>query len=295
MITLLDTGVSNTGMNLTDLWSSIKSAFIDFNIFDAIDILVLTFIFVFAFKFFRGKRGGALLFGIALCLVAGFVSSAFDLQGTSVIFSKIFDIGVLALVIIFQPEIRDVLERIGTSPLNGLMNFGDQKKKQLLYYKAVDAIYSAVSDLSRTKTGALLVLSRTTSLDDIIQTGIAINADTNSFLIRNLFFNKAPLHDGAVVIDDARIVAAGCLLPLTRRQDIDGDLGTRHRAALGMSEVSDAIIIVVSEETGIISVAFDCTLTRNYTPDALRHYLLESWIRDKSGNGNIDKSESYHG
>ncbi len=295
MVTLLDTGVSNTGMNLSELWASIKSAFIDFSISDAMDILVLTLLFLFAFKFFRGKRGGALLFGIALCLVAWFVSSAFDLQGTSFIFSKIFEIGVLALVIIFQPEIRDVLERIGAGPLNGLMNFGDQKKKQMLYYKAVDAIYSAVSDLSRTKTGALIVLSRTTSLDDIIHTGVSLNADTNSFLIRNLFFNKAPLHDGAVVIDDARIIAAGCLLPLTRRQDIDGDLGTRHRAALGMSEVSDAIIIVVSEETGIISVASDCTLTRNYTPDTLRRYLLKVWVRDKSGNGNNDKSESYYG
>jgi diadenylate cyclase len=114
----------------------------------------------------------------------------------------------------------------------------------------------------------------------------------NSFLIRNLFFNKAPLHDGAVVIDDARIVAAGCLLPLTRRQDIDGDLGTRHRAAIGLSEVSDSIVIVVSEETGIISVASDCALTRNFTTDTLRNFLLKAWVRDKSENG---KSGSYYG
>ncbi len=292
---LLDTGVSGVGINLAELWSNIKSAFMQFSVFDAIDILVLTLIFICTFKFFRGKKGGALLLGIAVCLVTWFVSTTFNLDGTSFIFSKIFEIGVLALIIIFQPELRDVLERIGSGPINSLMNFGDQKKKQMLYYKAVDAICSAVSDLSRTKTGALVVLSRTTSLEDIIQSGITINADTNSFLLRNLFFNKAPLHDGAVVIDDARIVAAGCLLPLTRRQDIDGDLGTRHRAALGMSEISDAIIIVVSEETGIISVASDCTLTRNYTPDTLRNYLLKAWVRDKSGNGNIDKSESYYG
>ena len=108
-----------------------------------------------------------------------------------------------------------------------------------------------------------------------MQTGITINANVNSFLLRNLFFNKAPLHDGAVIIDEARIAAAGCLLPLTRRMDVDGDLGTRHRAAIGMSESSDAIIIVVSEETGIISVAHDCELVRNHTPESLRKFLMK--------------------
>ena len=111
-----------------------------------------------------------------------------------------------------------------------------------------------------------------------MQTGIVINANVNSFLLRNIFFNRAPLHDGAVIIDEARIAAAGCLLPLTRRTDVDGDLGTRHRAAIGMSESSDAIIIVVSEETGIISVAYDCELTRNYTVESLRKFLMKKII-----------------
>lgn len=286
---------SGAGLDFSELLSSIKSIFIGFSIFDAIDILVLTLLFVFAFKFFRSKKGGALLIGIAICLVVWFASTALNLSGTSFIFSKVFEIGALALVILFQPEIRDVLERIGAGPFNGIMNLGDQKKKRLVYYKAVDDICSAVSDLSRTKTGALIVLSRTTSLEEITSSGVAINADVSSFLLRNIFFNKAPLHDGAVVIDDARIAAAGCLLPLTRRQDIDGDLGTRHRAAIGMSEISDAIVLVISEETGIISVASDCDLTRNFTPDALRNYLLKAWVRDKSENGNSGKSGSYYG
>ena len=227
-----------------------------------------------------------MLFGIGICFIFLLVSrpEVLDLQGTFFIFSKIFEIGVLALIIIFQPELRDALERIGSGPLNGILSFGDQKKKQQIYYNTVDNICAAVSDLSRTKTGALIVISRTTSLEDVIQTGVSINAEVNSFLLRNLFFNKAPLHDGAVVIDEARVVSAGCLLPLTRRQDIDGDLGTRHRAAIGMSEISDSIIIVVSEETGIISVASDCTLTRNYTPETLRSFLLKAWIKDKSEN-----------
>ncbi len=279
---LLDTALSGTFANFSEIWSLLKNAFGNFKWYDALDILLLSVIFFCMFKFFRGKKGGTLLVGIVICTVIWFASAALGLAGTGMIFSMIFEIGVVALVVIFQPEIRDALEKLGSGSLSGIMNFGEQKKKQQIYYKAVDGICGAVSDLSRTKTGALMVLSRTTKLDDIIQTGVPINADTNSFLLRNLFFNKAPLHDGAVVIDDARIVAAGCLLPLTRRQDIDGDLGTRHRAAVGMSEISDAVIIVVSEETGIISVASDCNLTRNYTPDTLRSFLLKAWVRDKS-------------
>ena len=282
---LLNASASNSALDFSGLWEKIKAAFLGFTLFDAIDMIVLSLLFFFAFKFFKGKKGGALLVGIAICVVIWFISSTFGLAGTSFIFSKLFEIGAIALVVIFQPEIRDVLEKLGSGSLSGILSFGDQKKRQQIYYTAVDNICAAISDLSRTKTGALLVISRTTSLDDVINTGVPINADTNSFLLRNLFFNKAPLHDGAVVIDDGRIVAAGCLLPLTRRQDFDGDLGTRHRAAVGMSEISDAIIIVVSEETGIISVASDCTLTRNYTPDSLRHYLLKAWIRDRSDNG----------
>jgi diadenylate cyclase len=270
---------------MSSLLENVKSAFLNFTVFDAIDIIALSLLFFFAFRLFKGRKGGTLLFGTIICVIIWLISSAFSLKGTSFIFSKIFEIGAIALIIIFQPEIRDALERLGSGPLSGILSFSDQKKKQQLYYTAVENICSAVADLSRTKTGALIVIARTTSLDDIVSTGVLINADTNAFLLRNLFFDKAPLHDGAVVIDDARIAAAGCLLPLTRRQDVDVNLGTRHRAAMGMSEISDAITIVVSEETGIISVASDCTLTRNYTKESLKHYLLKAWIKDRSDYG----------
>jgi diadenylate cyclase len=187
--------------------------------------------------------------------------------------------GGLAFLILFQPEIRDTFEKIGTGALSGLAIFGDRKKKEAAYL-AIEQICIAVTDLSKTRTGALIVISQTTKIDDVVQTGIVINADVNSFLLRNLFFNKAPLHDGAVIIDDARIAAAGCLLPLTRRSDVDSDLGTRHRAAIGLSEISDAVIIVVSEETGIISVANDCALTRNFTPESLKSYLMQKMLRE---------------
>ena len=263
----------------SSLISSVKHSFSDFRVTDAIDILLLSIILFLAFRFFKSRKAGVLLLGVALILAFTFVAYIFKLEATYFIFNSILDVGVLALIILFQPEIRDALEKVGSGSMSGIMNFGDQKKKRQLYSKAIDEICSAVIDLSRTKTGALIVISRTTKLDEISETGITINADVNSFLLRNIFFNKAPLHDGAVVIDEARIVAAGCLLPLTRRTDVDADLGTRHRAAIGMSETSDAIVIVVSEETGTISIAYDCSLTRDYNAESLRPFLMHKILR----------------
>ena len=229
------------------------------------------------FRFIRGRKAGVLLIGILIFGIVLAVTFFFNLSATYFIFSQIFKVGVIAIIIIFQPEIRDALEKIGSGSISGFLAFGDQKKRQL-YLNSIDNICTAVNDLASTKTGALIVLSRNTKLDDIIETGIFINANVNSYLLRNLFFNRAPLHDGAVVIDEGRIAAAGCLLPLTKRTDVDGDLGTRHRAAIGMSESSDAIVIVVSEETGTISIAHDCELLRDFTASSLRKYLLKKLV-----------------
>ena len=288
---MINAAVNTVGSAFVNFFAAVENAFSGFNVLDAIDILLLTVIFFLAFSFLKSRKAGALLIGIAVCLVILFVAFLLGLEGTYFIFSSIFQIGVLALVILFQPEIRDALERVGSGSISGIMHFGNQAKKKQIYYTAIDNICSAVNDLSRTNTGALIVIERTTKLEEIVQSGVAINADVNAFLLRNLFFNKAPLHDGAVVIDEARIVAAGCLLPLTRRQDIDGNLGTRHRAAIGMSETSDAIIIVISEETGIISVAHDCELKRNYTPEMLRSLLLRKLLRESFGADESKKAE----
>ncbi len=260
-------------------WGKFGSYFLEcfdsFTLMDALDIVLLGLFFFLAFRFIRGRKAGVLLVGILIFFIVQVLAFVFELDATYFVFSQVFKVGAIAIVILFQPEIRDALEKIGSGSLTGLLNFGDQKKKRQLYSAAIDNICVAIADLSSTRTGALIVISRTTKLDDIMQTGIVINANVNSFLLRNLFFNRAPLHDGAVIIDEARIAAAGCLLPLTRRMDVDGDLGTRHRAAIGMSETSDAIVIVVSEETGIISVAYDCELTRNYTAESLRKFLMK--------------------
>ena len=281
MITLLAPNASNAGNGFLEFISLTKEAFKNFSFFDVIDIILLTVIFFLAFMFLKSRKAGALIIGIAVCALLLTVATFLGLEGTKYLFSGLFQIGALAIVIIFQPEIRDGLERLGSGSISGIIHLGHNKKKKQAYVKAIENICNAVTDLSHTKTGALIVIQRTTQLEDIVQTGIVINADVQSALLRNIFFNRAPLHDGAVVIDDdAHIVAAGCLLPLARRQNIDEDLGTRHRAAIGMSETSDAIIIVISEETGVISVALDCELTRNYTADSLRKLLFRKLLRE---------------
>jgi diadenylate cyclase len=258
----------------------IKSIFMNFHISDAIDIIVLALIFGFSVKFFKSRKAGALIIGIVICLVIYILALIFDLSGLKFLLSGVFQIGALALVIIFQPELRELLERLGTGSLKGIANFGDKGYKNSAQYKAIESICNAVQIFSVEKTGALIVIERTTQLDDIINTGTVLNAEISDSLLRNIFVNRAPLHDGAVVINDGKIAAAACILPLPRRVYVDADLGTRHRAAIGLSEISDALVVVVSEETGIISVAKECELLRNFTPDALRKFLRKEILKD---------------
>lgn len=266
--------------SINSFFNFAKSAFLNFSINDAVDVLLLTLFFLFTFKFMKGKKLGSLIIGVFICFVVYIAASVFSLAGIKFILSGIFQIGILAFIVLFQPEIRDLLEKLGSTSIIRLFSIGDSGKKDNRNYQVIDNVCSAVRELSSTKTGALIVIERTTQLDEVTRTGVAINADVNSYLLRNLFYNKAPLHDGAVVIDEGKIASAGCILPLTRRSDFAGDLGTRHKAAIGLSEISDAIIIVVSEETGIISVAMDYTLTRDYTADTLRKFLLKNILQD---------------
>lgn len=275
-----------TAFDFAAFVDNIGATLASFRVADAIEIFILSVIFFFAFRFLRSKKTGALLFGILFCLILLGVSIIFDFKVLQAFFGAIAASGVIVIIVILQPEIRDALERVGTGSHNSLMSFGDRKKKKELYYSVIDNICLAVKELSAEYTGALIVIERTTRLSDIAGSGVGINADVNALLIRNLFYNKAPLHDGALVIMDARIAAAGCFLPLSRRADIDPDLGTRHRAALGMAESSDAITIVVSEETGKISVAHDCKLNIDMSVDEVKAFLTENIIRP-SGNRSI--------
>lgn len=275
---LLDVPFNNIGAVFSNFIEFVKNVFSDFSIFDFLDILLLSLILFLTYRFIRSRKAGALLVGILICFILMFFSSIFELQATHFIFSEIFKIGIIAILIIFQPEIRDALEKIGSGSIGSIMNLSENKRKRLINQDVINNVCSAVNDLAASKTGALIVIARTTKLDDIVESGISINANVNSSLLRNIFYNKAPLHDGAVVIDDARIVAASCLLPLTRHMDVDSDLGTRHRAAIGMSETSDAVTIVVSEETGTISVAYDCALIRDFNYETLKRFLNEKII-----------------
>ena len=250
---------------------------INLGVFDFIDIALLAILFFLFITFVRRKMISSAVVGMAIFYVIMAVLAILPLPGISMIATAILRVGALVFILIFHSEIRDLFEKIGSNPKIKLFTQGATNK---LNYSIIDNVCSAVRELSATKTGALIVIARTTKLDDVTSTGVTINADVNSYLLRNLFYNKAPLHDGALVIDEGRIVSAGCILPLTRRKDVDGDLGTRHKAAIGLCEISDAIIIVVSEETGTISVAMDYSLTRDYTPDTLRKFFVKNILQE---------------
>lgn len=269
----------------TDILSKFESLIeffknIDLGIFDIIDILLLTAIFVVFIIFARKKMINSALAGMLMFYFITIILSLLPLPGTKLLATAVLNAGVLVFVILFHTEIRDWFEKIGSNPKLNIFRKSSAQANSKQTYQIIDNVCTAVRELSATKTGALIVIGRTTKLEDVTSTGVKINADVNSYLLRNLFFNKAPLHDGAVVIEDGKITYAGCILPMTRRKDFEGDLGTRHKAAIGLSEISDAIIVIVSEETGIISVAMDYTLTRDYTPDSLRKFLLVNILQD---------------
>jgi diadenylate cyclase len=280
MYTLLEVSARETFNHVLE---NVKGIFVNFHWTDAIDIVLLAVLFYFVFSFFKSRKAGTLLIGIFLCLLLYTAAVFLNLSGIEYILSGVFKIGALAIVIIFQPEIRDLLETIGSGSIKGIKTFSDQARKKQAKYKAIDNICKAVNVMSKDRTGALIVIGRTTQLDDVTNTGIEINADVSDYLIRNLFYDKAPLHDGAIVIEGNRIKAAACILPLPRHTYVHNDLGTRHRAAVGLSEISDAVIIIVSEETGIISVAKESELKRDFTEDSLRKFLVKELVADKHG------------
>lgn len=261
---------------LSYIWSIISTG----SFIDIIDIAIVAFVFYYLYKFVRERRAGKLAAGILILLLVLLLSDILDMHALGFILSNIFQVGIIALIILFQPELRSALEKVGAEPLRGLRNIGDKTGTAAQTLAMINEITEAVCDMSLDKTGALIVIERDTKLGDVIKSGTVVNANVNAFLIRNIFFNKAPLHDGAMVIKDGRIFSAGCFLPLSTNDDIIKDLGTRHRAAIGMSENSDAVIIVVSEETGSISIALEGQLKRNYSYNTLKDDLRRLLLSD---------------
>lgn len=257
-----------------NVWQTIKSI----SFFDIIDIIGVAFLLYYVYKFIRDRRAGKLALGVVFIIACQILSGILEMQAMQFILHNVLQVGLITLVVLFQPELRTALEKMGGESLRGIRSIGEQKGASFVY-AMIDSVASAVADMSASKTGALIVFERSTKLGDLVLTGTVINADPSPFLIKNVFFNKAPLHDGALIVRDGRLYAAGCLLPLSANPDIIKDLGTRHRAAIGMSENSDAVVVVVSEETGMISVAYEGNMKRGFDRQSLtrelRQYLAE--------------------
>lgn len=245
---------------------------------DVVDILLLGIILYFIYCFIRDRRAGKLLMGLVVILVLSIASETLGLHALHFILGDFRQIGLIAILILFQPELRSVLEKVGGTPFSGLHNITADFRDPATTNAEIDAICTAAKDLAREKVGALIVIERSTKLGEYIKSGVYVDASISPHILRNLFFNKAPLHDGAVIIRDGRICAAGCFLPLSMKEDINKDLGTRHRAAIGLSEISDAIVVVVSEETGNISMALDGGLERNFNYTSLKQKLTSMLI-----------------
>ena len=249
----------------------------DFKLADMIDIAVVAFLTYELITLVRQTRAAQLVKGILSLFAASFISGLWQMRTLNYVLEKILQFGVLALVVVFQPEIRRALERVGGTNVFAISIFRTKtpdEQERDRWKAAIATVCDAAEQLSASRTGALIVFERRSNLSEIIKTGTVLNADINVEAIGTIFYEGTPLHDGAVVVRDARIKAAGCVLPLSANQDISKDMGTRHRAALGMSENSDALCVVVSEETGIISMAKNGVLIRRLDRQNL-HNLLQ--------------------
>ncbi|MDD7795950.1 diadenylate cyclase CdaA [Clostridium sp. 'White wine YQ'] len=241
------------------------------SIWSVLDILVVAFIFYKGYMLIKETRAEQLLKGIILIVALIPISYVLRLNMLYVILSKTITIGVLTIVIIFQPEIRRALEHLGRTAFDDIHPIQDKEELG----KVINEIVNAIESLSKSKTGALIAIEQSTGLGEVIQTGTKIDGIVSSAILENIFVVNTPLHDGATIIRENRIIASGCVLPLTGNGEINKKLGTRHRAGIGISEVSDAIIVIVSEETGTISLAINGRLTRNYDKEKLRTVLTK--------------------
>ena len=228
---------------------------------DVIDILIVAYLFYKVIDLVRKTSSYNIAKGIFFLLIAIFLSGVAHLTMINYILKKTIELGFIAVVIIFQPELRKLLAKMGSQNLYGL--FSPRLREESKVEAAITQTVLACDQMSKTKTGALIIFERNIKLSDIMTTGTIIDADTTAELLKNIFYPKAPLHDGALIIRNARIAAGGCVLPLTNKTNLSKDLGMRHRAGIGASEQSDAVVVIVSEETGSISVAIEGMLKRN--------------------------------
>lgn len=263
---------------------------------DIFDILILSTIFYFVFKFIINRRAARLALGLVFLLVVMILSWVLDMKAMMFIFQNFTQAGIIAIIIMFQPELRSALEKIGNAPISNIKHITTENKNVGYITKSINILAETVCDLAMEKTGALIVIERSTKLGEHIKSGTIINAQLSNALLKNIFFNKAPLHDGAVILRNFRVHSAGCFLPLSFSEDLSESIGTRHRAAIGITEESDAVVIVVSEETGKISVACDGILKQNFSYKSLTDELSKLLLpTEPAKNPKVFKDNSKKG
>lgn len=280
---------------ISSLWSKFLDSFLgvlsNAKPTDALDVFVVAVLLYYLIRLVRETRAMQLVKGIAFILLAYVIASWWRLNALLFIIENVIGSGVLLLAVLFQPELRRALEQLGRSKITGIGHFGVDSAElhRERMTQLIKIICDSCTELSGHKTGALITIERETMLGEIIKTGTVIDAESSAELIGNIFFPKSPLHDGSMIIRGNRVYAAGCYLPLSQNMEIARELGTRHRAALGMSEVSDAVIVVVSEETGAISVAVDSRLQRKLSVQNLQMLLSAKLIGKTAEDGETQR------
>ncbi len=260
---------------------------------DVLDIAIIAFLVYNLLRMVKSTRAENILRGVVAFLVVLGLADILQLNAISYIMKNLVQVGILAIIVLFQPEIRQILEKVGSRNIKMLRVFNDPKQQSELD-TAIDQTVVACSEMSQSKTGVLIVFERNIRLDDMVRSGTTLDAAVSSELLKNIFFVKAPMHDGAVIIRHGRILGAGCMLPLSKNVNLSRDLGMRHRAGIGMSENSDAVVVIVSEETGSISVAIGGMLKRHLKPETLNKLLRnelmpqEDEVEDKPRHSLID-------
>ena len=264
-------------MGFTDYFSDSFKYLRTMSLADIVDVLIVAVLIYVCIGLIRRTNANRLARGIVLILLALVVSDIARLKMVNSLMRRIVELGLIAIVVIFQPEIRRLLERMGSGKF---AYFFGAPGAPATMESVINQTVLACASMSESRTGALIVFERTSSLNDQIATGTVVNAEVSSELLRNIFFVNSPLHDGAVIMRDGRLAAAGCMLPLSNNASLSSDLGMRHRAGIGMSEHSDAVVAIVSEETGSISVAMDGMLKRHLTPDTFGKILRAELMPD---------------
>ena len=271
---------------LQEFFSNLRNTFPTVGIWDILDVLVVTVLIYWVINLIWNTSARRIAWAIVIMLLATLVTEILNLHTVNYLLDRVLQLGFVALLIVFQPELRRLLERVGSrGTVKGLMNLTSSSSADET--GAIDQVVLACQAMSKERVGALIVFERSNSLEQVSNTGTMVDAAVSQELVRNIFFPKASLHDGAMIIHEGRIQAAGCVLPLSDNRNLSTDLGTRHRAGVGMSEVSDAVVVIVSEETGSISVAMGGMLKRHLATETLRKLLNQELVGEESRRSGV--------